>query len=524
MSRAPAIRRSGWRDAAALAILAALAGVLLVTAMGRLPVVVWDEARLSINAFEMLRTGHLLVPTFHGQADLWNPKPPLATWLAALSMWLFGMSEIALRLPSMLAGIATVAAVYLFTRWASASRTTGLLAGIILLGTGGYVEVHVALTADPDSLLVLFLTIASFALFCAVEERDTARSTRWVFVSAGAFTCALLTKGAAALLILPGYVLGLVALGATARILSRPSTWLAAGLVVLVAGLYWGAAEAAHPGYAAAAWRLDVAGRLTSVAPGFSKPWTYYLVELVRPWQAAPLRGLDDLMYSASAFPWSLAAPILAPVAITRARGRARTATIFCVATLVGLIAALSAAVTRVPWYIAPAYPLLATSTALGAASLSRLLRSSRGAALRTAGAAVMPVAFATALVCIGFVALKTEQEIASTPTSRDERLPSLLRSLPPKLLDNRKVIVISDAQWKEPGSWKSGAASYEPYDGPVEFYVSALRNRGADIRVVRRRVRPLPGELVVGCGLVATADAAVLFRSGDCVAIAPAD
>jgi 4-amino-4-deoxy-L-arabinose transferase-like glycosyltransferase len=111
MSRAPAFRRYGWRDAAALAILAALVGALLVTPIGRLPVVMWDEARLSINALEMLRTGHLLVPTFHGQPDLWNPKPPLATWLAASSMWLFGASEITLRLPSMLAGTATVAAV-----------------------------------------------------------------------------------------------------------------------------------------------------------------------------------------------------------------------------------------------------------------------------------------------------------------------------------------------------------------------------------------------------------------------------
>ena len=101
MSRAPAFRRYGWRDAAALAILAALVGALLVTPIGRLPVVMWDEARLSINALEMLRTGHLLVPTFHGQPDLWNPKPPLATaigrllylvHLAVLLWWLLDRS------------------------------------------------------------------------------------------------------------------------------------------------------------------------------------------------------------------------------------------------------------------------------------------------------------------------------------------------------------------------------------------------------------------------------------------------
>jgi hypothetical protein len=260
------------------------------------------------------------------------------------------------------------------------------------------------------------------------------------------------------------------------------------------------------------------------VAPEFSKPWNYYLIELVRPWQAAPLRGLDDFLYSASAFPWSLAVPILALGAIMGARGRARAATIFCVATLVGLIAALSAAVTRVPWYIAPAYPLIATITALGAGSLSRLLRSSRNPSVRVTAMAVMPAAFAAVLVCIGFAALKTEQEIASAATSRDERLPALLRSLPAQLLDNREVIVISDAQWKEPGSWKDGVATYEPYDGPVEFYVRALRNRGADIRIVHHPVRPAAGELVVGCNWAVTGKQEVLFRSGDCAAIAPSN
>ena len=62
-------------------VIAAVGYLLFFHRLGELPIYVWDEARDTINALEMLRTGDLLVTYFHGRPDLWNTKPPGAVWL-----------------------------------------------------------------------------------------------------------------------------------------------------------------------------------------------------------------------------------------------------------------------------------------------------------------------------------------------------------------------------------------------------------------------------------------------------------
>ncbi|MBJ6109715.1 hypothetical protein JAO73_11875 [Hymenobacter sp. BT523] len=43
----------------------------------------WDEARLAVNATEILQSGDWLITRYDGQPDLWNTKPPLFIWLQA---------------------------------------------------------------------------------------------------------------------------------------------------------------------------------------------------------------------------------------------------------------------------------------------------------------------------------------------------------------------------------------------------------------------------------------------------------
>jgi 4-amino-4-deoxy-L-arabinose transferase-like glycosyltransferase len=510
-----------WHDAAAIATVAVLAAAAIVAGVGQLPINIWDEARLAINALEMTSTGNLLVPTFHWQPDLWNPKPTLATCLAALSIRLFGINEVALRLPSIIAAIATTFTVYGFTRWVSASRATGVLAAAILLGSGGYVEVHVARTADADSLLVLFLTLSTVALFRAVEDRKSDRSTIWLLLSASAFSCAILTKGAAALLVLPGYAIALLVLGRLKSMLGRRSTWSGIALVAGIAVLYWGAAELIQPGYFAAAWKSDIVGRFTIVSDGNGGPWYYYPVELVRPWQVSTVKGFDKIAYGASAFPWSLGVPLLAPVFLLTPRGRMARAAIFLLATFLVFLIVLSAAATKLPWYVAPAYPMIAIVSALEIHELARLLSTWRSETLASVGRVVVPAAVLAAVLCVGLAAIRNRHEVASAAFDRDARLPRFLQRLPMPLIDSRSLIVVSDAQWSEPAIRGGRFAGTEPYDAPVEFYVAALRSRGADVRIVRQKVLPASGQLVIGCGLgVPVGHVAVLARSGDCAAV----
>jgi len=75
-----------------------------------LPVRIYDEARLAINAYEMFNNGNWIVTYFDGQPDMWNTKPPLFIWFQVIGMQIFGVGELALRLPS---GIATLIICFL---------------------------------------------------------------------------------------------------------------------------------------------------------------------------------------------------------------------------------------------------------------------------------------------------------------------------------------------------------------------------------------------------------------------------
>jgi len=56
--------------------------ILLFTWHVATPVLqLWDEARLAVNATEMLQSGDWLVTRYDGSSDLWNTKPPLLIWL-----------------------------------------------------------------------------------------------------------------------------------------------------------------------------------------------------------------------------------------------------------------------------------------------------------------------------------------------------------------------------------------------------------------------------------------------------------
>ena len=57
------------------------------------PLLMWDESRFAVNALEMLKTNHFIVQSCNGVPDVWNTKPPLASWLMAICFKLIGYNE-----------------------------------------------------------------------------------------------------------------------------------------------------------------------------------------------------------------------------------------------------------------------------------------------------------------------------------------------------------------------------------------------------------------------------------------------
>lgn len=145
-----------WRGWSALFL--CLAAVFLFADGLAAPLALKDESRNANNALDMAISGFSLVTTYDFRPDLWNTKPPLVIWLMSGSLRLFGFNEWALRLPSALAAMATLACTLWFVRKVTGSMGVALGSAILLLLSPGFFGEHGARTGDFDAVLLLFVT------------------------------------------------------------------------------------------------------------------------------------------------------------------------------------------------------------------------------------------------------------------------------------------------------------------------------------------------------------------------------
>lgn len=115
-----------------------------------------------------------LSAAFFGSLDTANfitvDKPPLALWLMIASVRVFGYSSWSMLLPQAAAGVATVAALY-----ATVRRPLGHAAAVIAAIAMAFTPIVVAVNRwnTPDTLLVLFLVLAAWAMTRAIESGGT---------------------------------------------------------------------------------------------------------------------------------------------------------------------------------------------------------------------------------------------------------------------------------------------------------------------------------------------------------------
>ena len=183
----------------ATALLLALVLALLAFRLGAIPLVGPDEPRYTRVAVEMHRAGAWVTPTLAGEP--WLEKPPLYYWLAGGAFTLFGETEAAARVPSVLAALLLVGATALFGArlyGSAAGLHAGFAAGLSLL------PFAYARAASMDMLFAATVTVAIGV--AGLRLLGIAGRTAWVAVAAAA-GLATLAKGPLGLL-LPALVLG----------------------------------------------------------------------------------------------------------------------------------------------------------------------------------------------------------------------------------------------------------------------------------------------------------------------------
>ncbi len=158
-------------------------------------------------------------------------KPPLGLWVQAVSAKLFGFAPLSLLLPEALAGVATVAALYVIVR-----KRYGALAATASALTLAAFPAFVAVSRDNnlDALLILLMTLACGAALRAIE---TGR-LRTLLGSAVLVALAFNTKALAAYLVVPGIAAGYLCC-APGPVHRRVGHLLLAGVVCGVLSLAW---------------------------------------------------------------------------------------------------------------------------------------------------------------------------------------------------------------------------------------------------------------------------------------------
>lgn len=328
-------------------LLAILLIMPLLHALDSLPIRIWDESRLAVNALEMKSSHNWLGTTYDDQPDMWNTKPPLMIWLQVASLKLFGVSELSLRLPSAIAAFFTCFFIYWFFVKRYKNPVLGILTCLVLVTSQGYVRIHGTRTGDYDSLLVLFTTMYVVLYFMYSETNKT----KYLYVFFISLILAALTKGIAGMLFLPALFLYTIIDGKLIIALKNKHLYLGIGMFVFFVIGYYLLRNHYDPWYINQIRINELGGRyLHTDQEQYAMEVMYYF------------KFFKDINF-VNWFTWMVFGTIITYSMKDAALKRLLT---FSLLTSVGYFIIVSVAQTKNEWYDMPCYPLFSIIAALG--------------------------------------------------------------------------------------------------------------------------------------------------------------
>jgi 4-amino-4-deoxy-L-arabinose transferase-like glycosyltransferase len=320
-----------------------LASIPFLYGLGAWPLIEPDEARNAEVAREMLAGGHWSIPHFDGLPYL--DKPILFFWMVAAAFRVFGASEAAARLPSALAGLATIALTFEIGRTLLGWRR-GLLAAVVL-ATSPIVLAYGRLVIF-DLPLTAFVTAA---LYCLVRARQSGDDRLWLPLAGLAMGLAILTKGPVGIAVpLLAWFAGRGALPRRQRGTFGPR--LAATAAVALVVVPWLVLVARQePDFLRYAFVDETFHRLTSAEQFHREAPVYFYAETL-----AWALGI-----------WGVVLAALAPTLVRcwRRGGRDAAVTAFAVRGTLALLVFFTLSASKRPHYILPAMVPIALLVAI---------------------------------------------------------------------------------------------------------------------------------------------------------------
>ncbi|HEY4428360.1 MAG TPA: glycosyltransferase family 39 protein [Solirubrobacteraceae bacterium] len=162
----------------------------------------WANTYYSAAVRSMSSSWHdFLFASFDRSGVMTVDKPPLALWVQALSVRVFGYHQLSVLVPQALMGVASVVLVYDLVR-RRFGRIGGLVAGLALAVTP--ITVAISRHNNPDALLVLCCVAALWCVVRAMDADPERRRTRWLVLAGVCVGLGFETKMLVALVVVPG--------------------------------------------------------------------------------------------------------------------------------------------------------------------------------------------------------------------------------------------------------------------------------------------------------------------------------
>jgi 4-amino-4-deoxy-L-arabinose transferase-like glycosyltransferase len=321
-----------------------------------LPIRIWDESRLAINAYEMHSNGNYIVTHFNGEPDMWNTKPPVLIWLQVFFMKTIGVNELSVRLPSAFSAFFTCLTLLIFSLRYLKSFWFGFIAIVVLISTHGYINFHASRTGDYDALLTLFTTTSGLFFFSFTETNKI----KFVYLFFLATVLAVLTKGIAGLLFIPALVIYSFWQKQIGSILKNKHFYFGTLFFLLITIGYYFLRDFYNPGYIAAVQENEMGGRFLIINENHSADFWYYYNNFIN-FQISH---------------WHLFIPCGIAIGLFGKNIKLNPLTKFTFSMTLCFFLVISFSQTKLEWYDVPIYPWMAILIAVFINYIFELLKT----------------------------------------------------------------------------------------------------------------------------------------------------
>ncbi len=317
--------------------------------LDKVPIHSWDESLFSLRALHMHLYGEYMYDFnfFPDLIDHQNTKLPFTTFFQVLSIKIFGINELAIRLPISLIYIFTVFYVLFHFKNRFDAPWSGYVFGLVGITIIGFVAPHFLRSGDQDAPYACYLLLTTIAFIDYIETRKTKPLVVFTFFS----LAALLTKNLLCGLLVPGLLLFVLFTRQLIPTLKDYRFWLASFTIV---GIYAGLIyyyELQYPGFFDRMWNYELFGRYTKTIEPHNRPPLYYVGYLA----------------SEKMTPYFFMLPVIFLFAFREGQvPKIKNSTLGVGLVTICYLFFISISKTKAPWYVAPIYMFGAYLMAVG--------------------------------------------------------------------------------------------------------------------------------------------------------------